>query len=153
MNGLATLTPIARTALIVLLALMGLFAVLIFVWQILVIRGRSMRNPDGTVDDWREQKILYGMAVADVFWACPVTFSGIALIAMGSVWGTLLAAAAAFWFIWSNLMTTVTSLRFENPRITLSWIVVYPTGILVGAGYLAWFTVYTGRLIGFGRAG
>ena len=36
------------------------------------------------------------------------------------------------WLLWANLMTTSTSLRFLNPKITLSWIVVYPFGIVLG---------------------
>jgi hypothetical protein len=44
----------------------------------------------------------------------------------------------AFWYVWANLMTTATSLRFERPRITLAWIVVYPSGCALGLAYLAW---------------
>ena len=46
-----------------------------------------MQNPDGTSDDYREQKTYYGIAFADVFLACPVSFVAIALVFLNPWWG------------------------------------------------------------------
>ena len=50
----------------------------------------------------------------------------------------VLLAWVIFWFLWANTMTTVTSLRFEKPRITLNWLIVFPFGALVGLAYFVW---------------
>ena len=71
MSVIQTLSPASQISLYILLALMGLFALLVFGWQIMILRGKAMKNPDGTVDDWHEQKTHYGIALADVFLACP----------------------------------------------------------------------------------
>lgn len=135
------LSTFSRLSLYVLIALMGAFCLLVWVWQIMVLRGRAMKNPDGSVDSWREQKSHYGMAIADVFLACPVNAVGIALILMGSRWGYYVLALAGFWWVWANTMTTATSLRFEKPRITFAWFMTFPFGILVGLAYIAWTIV------------
>jgi hypothetical protein len=121
-----------------LMIVMGMFALLVLGWQIMVLKGKSMKNPDGTVDDWHEQKAHYGMALADIFVACPTTLVGIALVIAGSRWGHYLLAMAGFWFVWGNVMTTATSLRFENPRITLSWFFTFPFGALLALAYIVW---------------
>ena len=126
-----------------LLAFIGLFTLLIFVWQILVLKGRGMPNPDGSMDDWHEQKIFFGIAFADVFLACPFSFAGIVMIFTGNRIGFFLVSLVSFWLLWANLMNTVTSLRFEKPKINLNWLFVFPTGIFVGAGYLVWIAVHS----------
>jgi hypothetical protein len=55
---------------------------------------------------------------------------------------------ASFWFLWANTMTTITSLRFERPKITFQWIVVFPFGAVVGLSYLAWTVVHFELLFG-----
>ena len=138
MQIIQTLPLASQISLFVLLALIGLFSLLIFGWQIMILQGKSMKNPDGTTDDYREQKVLFGQAFADVFLACPVSFAAIALVFISPRWGYYLLAMVAFWYVWANTMTTATSLKFENPKITLSWLIVFPTGILVGAAYILW---------------
>ena len=101
-----------------------------------------MPNPDGSVDDWHEQKLFYGIAVADLFLAVPVTLIGIALIIADQRIGYYLVGLASFWFLWTNVMTTVTSLRFEHPRITCMWLVVFPFGAIVALVYIIWSLVY-----------
>ena len=91
-----------------------------------------MQNPDGTSDDYHEQKTHYGIAFADVFLACPACFVAIVLVFISPRWGFYLLAMVAFWFVWANLMTTATSLKFENPKLTLNWWIAFPTGIFVG---------------------
>ncbi len=140
------LTMSSRLVLYVLLGLMGFFALIILVWQIQVMRGRRMENPDGSADDWHDQPLFYGIAVADVFLACPATIAGAILAAFGSRWGFYVTALSASWFVWANTMTTAHSLKFERPKITLSWIVAYPLEILLGAGYIA-STVVSSDLI------
>ncbi len=59
---------------------MGLDALIVWGWQIMVLQGKSMKNADGSSDDWHEQKIFYGIAFADTFLACPACILGIILI-------------------------------------------------------------------------
>ena len=121
-----------------LLTLMGLVALIIWGWQIMVLQRKSMKNADGSSDDWHEQKIFYGIAFADIFLACPACIVGIILIFVSPRWGFYLLALVSFWFVRANLMTTATSLRFENPKLTLNWWITFPTGILVGLAYILW---------------
>jgi heme/copper-type cytochrome/quinol oxidase subunit 1 len=131
----------------VLLALLGVLALIVWGWQIQVLRGKAMKNADGTADDWHEQKMFYGIAVADIFLACPVTIIGIMLVFVSprlgsSRLGFYLLAWVSFWFVWANTMTTATSLRFEKPKITLNWLIVFPFGALVGLAYFVWTLVH-----------
>jgi hypothetical protein len=125
-------------SLYVLLALIAILTLILWDWQIMVLRGRSMSNPDGSSDDWHEQKMFYGIAVADVFLACPAGVAGIALVFVNPRWGFYVLSMVSFWFVWANIMTTVTSLRFEKPKITLVWFIAFPFGILVGLSFIAW---------------
>jgi len=59
---------------------MGLFCLLVFGWQIMIIRGKAMQNPDGTSDDHHMQKTHCGIVFADVFLACPTCFAALALV-------------------------------------------------------------------------
>jgi hypothetical protein len=128
----------SQVSLYVLLALIGLLALIVWGWQVIVLRGKAMKNPDGSSDDWHEQKILYGIAAADVFLACPASLAGIVLVFTSPRWGFYLLTLVSFWFVWANFATTVTSLRFEKPKITLAWFIAFPFGILVGLGYIGW---------------
>ena len=101
-----------------------------------------MKNADGSVDDWHEQKLFYGIALADITIAIPVTFVGIILIFVGSRIGYYLTGLACFWFLWANVMTTATSLRFEKPKINVMWFIVFPFGALVALAYIVWTLVY-----------
>jgi len=122
--------------------LFGLLAVIVVYWQIEVLRGKAMKNPDGTADDWHEQKLFYGIAMADVTVAIPVTLLGIISIFSGWQVGYYLTGLASFWFLWANIMTTVTSLRFEKPGISLNWFLVFPFGAIVALAYVIWSLVY-----------
>lgn len=136
------LSLLSQISLYVLLALMGLLALIVWGWQIMVLRGNAMDNPDGSTDDWHEQKIFYGIAFADVFLACPVSIAGIILVFASPRWGYYLLALVSFWFVWANIMTTATSLRFEKPKFTLMWFIVFPFGTLVGLAYIVWSIVH-----------
>ena len=129
---------ISQIVLYVLITLIGLYVVLIGVWQIKVLRGETMSNPDGSVDDWHEQKTHYGIALADVLLACPAGVIGIVLIFVNPRWGYYLLALVSFWLVWANIMTTATSLRFEKPTLSLNWWVVFPVGGFVGLAYIIW---------------
>ena len=129
---------LSQITLYVLLALIGLLSLIVWGWQIQVLRGEEMNNPDGSADSWHEQKIFYGIAVADIFLACPLSIIGIVLVFVSSQWGFYLLAWVSFWFVWANIMTTATSLRFEKPKITLTWLIVFPFGALVGLAYFIW---------------
>jgi len=39
-------------------------------------------------------------------------------------------------------MTTVTSVRFEKPKITLNWLVTFPFGSVVGLAYIVWTLIH-----------
>ena len=109
------LSLLSQVSLYVLLALIGLLALIIWGWQIMVLRGKAMKNADGSSDDWHEQKMFYGIAFADAFLACPASIMGIILVFASPRWGYYLLALVSFWFVWANIMTTATSLRFEKP--------------------------------------
>ena len=131
-----------------IVALMGLIAVLLFAWQLQVFGGERVPNPDGSFDDWHDQKILYGIALADLLITCPATFLGIGLIFVAPRAGVFILALVAFWFVWINFATTLTSLRFENPRFTGMWFIVFPLGCLVGLAYLIWLTFHFDAIFG-----
>ena len=136
------LSLVSQITFYVLLALMGLLALIVWWAQVGVFRGKPFKNPDGTVDDWQEQKIFYGISFADIFLACPVVLAGIVLVFVSSPWGYYLLTMTSFWFLWTNTMTTATSLRFEKPKITLQWFIVFPFGALVGLAYIVWTVVH-----------
>ena len=133
---------ISRIILYIIIVVFGLLAIVVFGWQLTVLRGKSMKNPDGSVDDWHEQKLFYGIALADITIAIPMTLIGIALILLGWRIGYYLTGLASFWFLWANIMATVTSLRFEKPNITFSWFIVFPFGAVVGLAYIVWTLVH-----------
>jgi len=133
---------ISQISLYILLGIMGIICLIVWVWQIKILQGKAMKNPDGSFDSWHEQKTHFGIAFADVFLACPINILGIILVFIYPRWGYNLLALVSFWWIWANIMTTSTSLRFEKPKITLEWIIVYPFGILVGLSYIVWAVVH-----------
>ena len=90
------LAPSSRISVYVLLGLIGIFALLVLRWQVMVLRGRAMKNPDGSSDDWRQQKTHYGMALADIVLACPASLVGIALVFVSPRWGFYLLALVSF---------------------------------------------------------
>jgi len=141
MQIIQTFSQGAQICLYILLALLGLYSLLIFGWQIMVLRGNAMKNPDGSSDDYHEQKTHFGIAFADVYLACPTSFTGIILVFIYPRWGFSMLGMVAFWFIWANLMTTATSLRFEKPKLTLSWWITYPAEIIVGLAYIIWLVI------------
>ena len=126
----------------IIVLIFGLLCILITRWQIMVLRGKSMKNPDGSADDWHEQRIFYGIALADIALAIPVTFIGIILILIGWRIGYYLTGLAAFWFLWANIVTTATSLRFEKPKISINWFIVFPLGAIIGFAYIVWTLVH-----------
>ncbi|MBE9505107.1 MAG: hypothetical protein IME96_13135 [Proteobacteria bacterium] len=101
-----------------------------------------MKNTDGSFDSWHEQKIHYGIAFADVFLSCPVNIAGIILVFIAPRWGFYLLALVSFWWIWANMMTMATSLRFEKPKMTLNWFITFPFGTFVGLAYIIWTVVH-----------
>jgi len=137
-----SLPLLSRVILYGVFSIMGLFVVLVFCWQIGILRGRELKNPDGSVDSWKQQDTHYGIAIADILIACPVNAIGIALALAGSRWGFYMVALVSFWWVWANVMTTATSLRFHKPRLTPMWFIVFPLGVVIGVTYIAWTIVY-----------
>jgi len=148
MSIFADLPGISRVLLFVLLTLINLITVIVLIAQIRCVMGKPFQNPDGTKDDWREQRLFYGIAWADILVACPLSFAGVVLVFLAPRWGFFLMGMVSFWFVWANVMTTVTSLRFEKPRITLQWIVVFPLGTLIGLAFLLWIFVHFDLVFG-----
>lgn len=142
MNALEALSATSRFALYVILGLIGILTLIIGWAQLGIIRGKPFKNPDGTADDWREQKIFYGIAVADLTVACPLSLVSLRLTFAAPRLGLFLLAGVSVWLVWSNVMTTVTSLRFEKPRITTEWLIVFPFGAAIGLAYLVWILVH-----------
>jgi hypothetical protein len=143
-----TLGGFSRITFYVLVTLIALLTLAILWAQITVLRGRTFKNPDGTVDDWHEQKIFYGISFADVFLACPISALAIVLALTGSRWGLYLLALVSFWLLWANTMTTATSLRFEKPWITPAWVIVFPLGAVTGLAYIVWTLVHFDAIYG-----
>lgn len=110
-------------------------------WQFQVFRGKEMKSSDGSMDSWHVEKLYYGIPVADITLGIPVSLLGTILIALGLQSGFVIWAMIAFWVVWINLATTLTSLRFEDVRFTASWIMEFPFFILLGLAYLVWFVV------------
>jgi hypothetical protein len=133
---------ISKIILYIIIGLFALICILVFRWQIMVLRGKFMKNPDGSVDDWHEQKLFYGIAIADVFLATPVTIAGIIMVFVSPRWGYYILAIVSFWFVWANVMMAATSLRFEKPKISFSWFMVFPFGALVGLAYIVWTLIH-----------
>ncbi|MFC1893229.1 hypothetical protein ACFLYR_04225 [Chloroflexota bacterium] len=133
---------IGQVILYIVIVLFGLLAIIVFGWQIMVLRGKSMKNPDRSVDDWHVQKLFYGIALADITVAIPWTLVGIVFIFIGWRIGYYLTGLASFWFLWTNIMTTATSLRFEKPSISFSWFIVFPFGAIVALAYIIWSLIY-----------
>ncbi|MDJ0569151.1 MAG: hypothetical protein QNJ53_08880 [Pleurocapsa sp. MO_192.B19] len=136
------LSLVSQISLYVLMALIGVYALLVGGFQAMVLKGKAMKNPDGSSDNWHEQKTHYGIAFADLVLACPVSIAGIVLVFVAPRWGYYLLALVSFWFIWANTMTTATSLRFEKPNINLNWLIVFPSGILIGLTYIIWTLIH-----------
>lgn len=139
---MSELSIVSKISLYLLLGIMGLICLILWIWQVKVLKGRAMKNPDGSIDNWHEQKTHYGIAFADIFLACPLNIAGIVLAFVSPRWGYYILALVSFWWIWANIMTMSTSLRFEKPKITLNWLIVYPFGILVGFAYILWTIVH-----------
>ena len=136
------LSLVSQISLYVLMAFIGVYALLVGGFQAMVLKGKAMKNPDGSSDNWHEQKTHYGIAFADLVLACPVSIAGIVLVFVAPRWGYYLLALVSFWFIWANTMTTATSLRFEKPNINLNWLLVFPSGILIGLTYIIWTLIH-----------
>jgi hypothetical protein len=47
----------------------------------------------------------------------------------------------SFWFVWANIMTTSTSLRFEKPKLNLIWWLAYPSEIILGMLFILWSVI------------
>lgn len=133
------LSLFSRVVLYALVVFMGVFALFLWAFQAMILRGRAFKNPDGSSDDWHEQKSHYGIAFADVFVACPANLIAIVLLFLAPRWGFYLLALVGFWWVWANVMTTATSLRFYRPiDRPLLWFFTYPFGSLVGLAYIVW---------------
>lgn len=136
------LSLVSLVSLYILVGLLAFTFIILLWWQSQVIKGKAMDNPDGSVDDWHEQKILYGIAFADIFIALPIAILSVNLILLGSKWGFHFLAMVSFFYLWINTATTVTSLKFHKPKITLNWFIVFPFGAILGFAFLVWTIIH-----------
>lgn len=139
---MSQLSLLSLTILYVVVGLMSIYLLLLWFLQTKVWRGGTIKNPDGSVDDWHEQNLIYGIALADVFLSCPVGIVGAILIFLQVKIGLYLFAMVSFFYVWANIATTATSLRFYKPKINLLWFISFPFGTLLGLIYLIWTFVY-----------
>lgn len=142
--------PLAgRIVLYLIIVPFGLVTIMLWFWQLMIFRGKTFKNPDGSVDSWHDQKLTYGIAVADLTVAAPTTLIGIGLIFAGWRLGYYLMGLASFWGLWANAMTTATSIRFENPRQSpVVWFLAYPGCFLLSLAYIGWSIWYFPELFG-----
>lgn len=110
----------------------GAYTILLFVWQVFVLRGRQMQNPDGSADNWKAHESYYGIALADVLLACPVCLAAAVLAFIAPKTGAFLLGVAGFWLLWANFSTSATSLRFRHPKLTIAWWITFPFGGVIG---------------------
>ena len=125
----------------ILLGFSGLYFIILWFWQIKVFRGKRMNNVDGSFDDWHEHNMDYGFSFADIVIGCPVGLLGVVFTFLHYQVGFYIMAMVSFWFIWVNLATTVTSLKFCSPKISFSWFMTFPFGSLMSLAYIVW-TIY-----------
>lgn len=135
-------------SLYILVGLMAFVSMILWYWQSEGIKGKAMDNPDGSVDEWHEQSYLVGMAVADIFLACPMAVLGIILILFGSRWGFYLLALDSFFFVWINIATTVSSLKFRKPKINFEWFIIFPFGAILGFAFIVWTVAHFDLIYG-----
>lgn len=114
------------------MALIVVYTVVLFYRQLRVLRGIRMENPDGSADDWHDQQSHYGIGVADIFLACPASLLAVVLSILELRYGLFLLGAIGFWYIWANIMTTATSMKFHNPKLSFNWWITFPFGSVVG---------------------
>lgn len=130
----------------ILLGLSGLYFIALWFWQIKVFKGKRMSNVDGSFDDWHEHKMDYGFSFADIVIGCPVGLLGVVLTFLHYQVGFYIMAMVSFWFVWVNLATTVTSLRFQKPKFNFSWFMTFPFGCLMSLAYLIWIIFYYDKI-------
>jgi hypothetical protein len=80
--------------------------------------------------------------------AIPITLAALIMIFTAPRWGFYTMGLVSFWFMWTNVMTSVTSLRFAKPRITLRWIIVFPLGSVIGLAFVIWMLAHFDTIYG-----
>lgn len=139
---MSQLSSLSLTILYVVVGLISIYILLLWILQIKVWRGGTIKNPDGSIDDWHEHNLIYGIALADVFLSCPAGIVGAVLIFLQVKIGLYLFAMVSFFYVWANIATTATSLRFYKPKINFLWFISFPFGTLLGMIYLIWTLIY-----------
>ncbi|MCP4231284.1 MAG: hypothetical protein GY771_14200 [bacterium] len=130
------------TALIGLLFVFLLFAVYIVAlgyWQIMVLLGNPMANPDGTVDTIANP-LTFGFALADLALAIPVAILGIVGMLLQKKWGLFLSAMFTFLMFYMHFAVTASSLWGGGfDVITLEWLLLFPSGCVIAVIFWIWF--------------
>ncbi len=126
----------------VIVGIMDLGLIVLWGWQLQVFRGKPMENPDGSKDDWNEAPLCYGIALADMVIAVPTALVATVLMILEYRVGHYLFGAIAWWFVWVNFATTVSSIRFHKPKMSFGWLFSYPGLVAFGLAYLVWEFVH-----------
>jgi hypothetical protein len=139
MADLSLASKIAHWAMV---GVLDLGLLVLWGWQLQVFRGRRMKSPDESFDDWHDQPLCYGIALADMTISVPAALLATVLMIRDAAVGFFLYGAVAFWSLWVNLVTTAVSLRFHRPRPTFFWIFAYPFQVALALAYLVWLLVH-----------
>ena len=55
-NKMPELSLFSQISLYLLLIVIGLLTMFIWDWQIMILKGKAIKNPDGSSDDWQEHE-------------------------------------------------------------------------------------------------
>jgi hypothetical protein len=139
----------ARIILYVIIVPFALISAALWFYQLMIFRGKSYKNPDGSMDGWEHQRLCYGTALGDIIYSIPLTLTASVFIFTGWRIGYYLMGLAASWCVYINIVTTSTSIRFEKPKESLLlWFFTYPFCAFLGAAYIAWSLYYFPVLFG-----
>ena len=129
----------AYIGLFVVFLLFAVHIIALGYWQIMVLLGNPMANPDGTVDTIAEP-LTFGFALADLAIAIPVAILGIVGMLLHKKWGLILSAMFTLFLFYMNFAGTAASLWGSGfDVITLEWLLLYPAGCVVAIAFWIWF--------------
>ena len=129
----------AYIGLFVVFLLFAVYIVALGYWQIMVLLGNPMANPDGTVDSLADP-LFFGFAVADLAVMIPAAILGIVGMLMQKKWGLFLSAMFSFLIFYMSFAVTASSLWSNGFNvITLEWLLLFPSGCVVAVAFWIWF--------------
>ncbi len=138
----------AYIGLLIVILLFAAYIIVLGYWQVMVVLGNPMANPDGTVDTIAEP-LTFGFVLADLAVAIPIGILGIIGMLLQKKWGLILSAMFSFFLFYMNVAGTAASLWGGGTDvITLEWLLIYPSGCVVGLAFWIWFFNVRGYIKG-----